>query len=149
MGIILNLPTSLRLDELLKQINIESSSNQLNASYVHYGGPVGIDQAFVLHADRNNFESTLHVSESLSLSTSKDAFEHISQAQDLSNTLVTLGYAGWTAGQLEAEIQANSWLVVSYDHDLVFNTPASKQWLAAGDSLGINLNLIKCDAGHA
>lgn len=149
MGVILNLPTSLRLNELLKQVDIEDASTQSSESYVHYGGPVGMDQAFILHADSNEFESTLHISENLSLSTSKDAFESAARAEDLQNTLVTLGYAGWTAGQLEAEIQTNSWLVVNYHQDLVFNTPASKQWLAAGEVLGIDLNLIKCDAGHA
>lgn len=149
MGVILNLPTSLRLHELLKQIDIEDASTQSSESYVHYGGPVGMDQAFILHADSNEFESTLRISENLSLSTSKDAFESASKAEDLNHTLVTLGYAGWTAGQLEAEIQTNSWLVVDYHQDLVFNTPASRQWLAAGEILGIDLNLIKCDAGHA
>ncbi|MEM7304222.1 MAG: YqgE/AlgH family protein [Pseudomonadota bacterium] len=150
MGIILNLPTSLRLSELLNQIDIYNEKNtESGDTYVHYGGPVGMDQAFILHADNNQFESTLNVSERLSLSTSKDAFESISQSKELKSTIATLGYAGWTPGQLEAEILSNSWLVVDFNHDLVFNTPPSKQWLAAGDSLGINLNLLKCDAGHA
>jgi putative transcriptional regulator len=149
MGVILNLATSLRVSELLEQIGITDSSASSSEAYVHYGGPVGMDQAFMLHADNKEFESTLHINEGLSLSTSKDAFESASQSKDLNNKLITLGYAGWTAGQLETEILANSWLEVNFHHDLVFNTPASKQWLAAGELLGVNLNLIKCDAGHA
>ena len=149
MGIVLNLPTSLHLNELMNQIEIEEVNPKLNEVHVHFGGPVGLDQAFILHADNIEYESTLHILDNLSLSTSKDAFESIAQSNDHKNNIITLGYAGWIAGQLEAEILANSWLVINYQHDLVFNTPASKQWLAAGDTLGINLNLLKCDAGHA
>ena len=149
MGVILNLPTSLRLNELLNQIDIADTSTSSSEAFVHYGGPVGMDQAFILHTDSEEYESTLHIAEGLNLSTSKDAFESVSQSKALNNTLITLGYAGWTASQLESEILANSWLLVNFNHDLVFNTPASKQWLAAGELLGINLTLIKCDAGHA
>ena len=148
MGVILNLPTSLQLNELLQQIDITEHTASTDTQ-VHYGGPVGMDQAFVLHADNHEYESTLQISNDLSLSTSKDAFESIAQINNLNNILIILGYAGWTAGQLETEILANSWLVGDYNHDLVFNTPATKQWLTAGELLGVNLNLLKCDAGHA
>ena len=149
MGIVLNLPTSLHLNELLNQIEIDEVSPLLHEEHVYFGGPVGVDQAFILHADDVQYESTLKIAENLHLSTSKDAFEAIAQSKDLTNTIVTLGYAGWLAGQLEAEISTNSWLATDYQYDLVFNTPANKQWLAAGDALGVNLNLLKSEAGHA
>ena len=149
MGIVLNLPTSFTVSQLLNQIEIEEDNSVLHDSYVYFGGPVGVDQAFILHADNTNYESTLSISENLSLSTSRDAFTSIAQSKNLKNTIIVLGYAGWTAGQLEAEIASNSWLVIDYQYDLVFNTPTTEQWLAAGNTLGINLNLLKCDAGHA
>ncbi|MEM8843591.1 MAG: YqgE/AlgH family protein [Pseudomonadota bacterium] len=149
MGIVLNLPTSLRLNEMLGQIKLEENNSSINETYVHFGGPVGMDQAFVLHADDVQYESTLSITNKLSLSASKDAFSSIAQSADLNDKIITLGYAGWTAGQLESEISANSWLVISYEYELVFNTAPSEQWIAAGNSIGINLNLLKCDAGHA
>ena len=63
--------------------------------------------------------------------------------------VVALGYAGWDAGQLEAEMAQNAWLTVPADERLLFATPVAERWQAAGRLLGVNLLHLSSEAGHA
>ncbi len=149
MGIILNQPTSLSIYELL---NIEPTSvNQelLSSVRIHSGGPVDTDHGFILHDGQNQYDSSIEITHNLYLTTSTDILEDIAQGTGPSNRLIVLGYAGWSPGQLEAEISANAWLCVDYQHQLVFSTPPEQQWLSAGNMLGVDLNLMSSQAGHA
>ena len=65
------------------------------------------------------------------------------------NALVTLGYAGWGAGQLEQELASNTWLSGPASADIVFRTPAERRWLAAAELIGVDLHLLTSDPGHA
>ena len=94
-------------------------------------------------------ESTIQITPTLFLTSSPGILYEIAEHKGPDNKIIALGYAGWSPGQLEAEISANSWLTTDYQHQLVFGTPTDKQWLEAGKQLGIDLNLLNSQAGHA
>jgi putative transcriptional regulator len=149
MGIILNQPTSLSIHELLNIKSPAEEEESLPAIHIHSGGPVDTDHGFILHDSHAEYDSTIQVTDNLFLTSSTDILEDIANGIGPNNTLIVLGYAGWAAGQLENEISANSWITIDYQEKLVFSTPAEQQWLAAGNILGIDLNLMSSQAGHA
>ncbi|QMU61756.1 MAG: YqgE/AlgH family protein [Gammaproteobacteria bacterium] len=159
MGIIINQPTTLFVDELLSNFDVTESNNKdtedkpLNPLHnhepVYAGGPVQIDRGFILHDSDKQWESTHMIDNDLSLTTSEDILLAIAQGKGPENTLIALGYAGWEAGQLEQELSANAWLTVPYEADIIFDTPIEKRWQRAATKIGIDLHLISNQAGHA
>lgn len=149
MGIILNQPTTINIFELLNIEKPSSDVESLSSIRIHSGGPVDTDHGFILHDGNNQHDSTLEISDNLFLTTSTDMLEDIASGNGPKNKLIVLGYAGWSPGQLEDEISSNAWLTIDYQHDLVFSTPADQQWLAAGNILGVDLNLLSSQPGHA
>ena len=95
------------------------------------------------------WKSSLQLSDDVILTTSTDILEAIGTDEGPSNALVTLGYAGWSAGQLEEELMENSWLTVPASHELLFTTPAEQRWQAAAKSIGVDINLMSNFAGHS
>ena len=152
MGIIINQPTTLFVDELLSNFDVTESNNKdtedkpLNPLHnhepVYAGGPVQIDRGFILHDSDKQWESTHMIDNDLSLTTSEDILLAIAQGKGPENTLIALGYAGWEAGQLEQELSANAWLTVPYEADIIFDTPIEKRWQRAATKIGIDLHLI-------
>ncbi|MFK7793935.1 MAG: YqgE/AlgH family protein [Gammaproteobacteria bacterium] len=150
MGIILNQPTSLNIYELIESSNTKKNEKDpLLSIRIHSGGPVDKDHGFILHDCDIERESTIQITPTLFLTSSSGMLDEITEHKGPDNKIIALGYAGWSPGQLEAEISANSWLTTEYQHQLVFNTPADKQWLEAGKQLGIDLNLLNSQPGHA
>lgn len=156
MGIVVNQPTTLLVDELLNNFestDTDSKQNDKKSTALHgpvyAGGPVQVDRGFILHDSDKQWESTHIIDNHLSLTTSEDILIAIAQGKGPENALVALGYAGWGAGQLEEEISANSWLTVPYDAQILFNTPIDQRWQSAATKLGIDVNLISSQAGHA
>ena len=160
MGIIINQPTTLFVDELLRNLDVTSPNNNkdpqsnLHKSIdkhgpVYAGGPVQIDRGFILHDSDKQWNSTHIIDNDLSLTTSEDILLAIAQSNGPENALIALGYAGWDAGQLEKEISANAWLTVPYDADIIFDTPIEQRWQRAATKIGVDLHLISNQAGHA
>ncbi len=150
MGIILNKPTSLNIYELIDTSTTKPKKDDpLSSVYIYSGGPVDTDHGFILHDCETERESTIKIAPKLFLTSSTGILNEIVESKGPENKIIALGYAGWSPGQLEAEISANSWLTTEYQHKLVFDTPANKQWLAAGRQLGIDLNLLNSQPGHA
>ena len=149
MGIILNQPTSLDIFELIESNKTENKDDSLLSIRIFSGGPVDTNHGFILHDCETNDESTIQIASQLFLTSSTDILEQIAQGKGPDNKLIALGYAGWAPGQLEAEISANAWLTTDYEHKLVFETPANTQWIEAGKRLGVDLNLLNTQAGHA
>ena len=149
MGIILNQPTALNIFELLNMRAPETDDQSLSSIRIHSGGPVDTDHGFILHDSLAEYDSTVQVAERLFLTSSTDILDDIANGVVPNNRLIVLGYAGWSPGQLETEISTNSWLTINYQQDLVFSTPAEQQWLAAGNLLGVDLNLMSSQPGHA
>jgi len=121
----------------------------LRLTPVHFGGPVQIDRGFVLHRPLGNWQSTLAISDDLGLTTSKDVLEAVGRGDGPRDVLVSLGYAGWSAGQLEHELSQNAWLTVEADADLLFSIPPERRLPAAMQLLGIDFSRLSEDVGHA
>jgi putative transcriptional regulator len=150
MGLIINRPTKVMLEELLSHLKINNGSQYIKNTPVLFGGPVQKGQGMVIHDHCDaNWKSSLQLSDNIFLTTSTDILEAIGTEQGPQHSLVTLGYAGWSAGQLEQELAENSWLTVPASQDLLFDTPAEKRWEAAASLLGIDINLMSHNTGHA
>jgi putative transcriptional regulator len=155
MGVVINRPTDLTYDALFEKINLELHDAALAQKPVLYGGPVQPDRGFVLHEpDGIEWDSSITIAENTALTTSKDILEAVAQGTGPEKMLLTLGYAGWTPGQLEQEIAQNSWLSVqpkdiSSLHDILYNTQHEKKLDATMALLGINFGMLSDEAGHA
>jgi len=152
MGIVINVPIKLSIHEMFKQIDIDPNERDMAAlasRIVFQGGPVAEDRGFVLHTPMEGLSSSLHLSDDLMVTSSKDVLETLGTEQQPEQFLVALGYAGWEAGQLEQEVLENSWLTVPADIDIIFNTPIKDRWQKATKQLGIDIWQLSADAGHA
>ena len=149
MGIVINHPLDLSLDEIFEHLAIDDVQ-KTHTQRILAGGPVHMDRGFVLHRQTpNDWDSTLNISSQIALTTSNDILTAIARDQGPSDSLVALGYAGWSAGQLEQELTENAWLTAPADSDIIFNTPIEQRASAAAAKLGIDLALISPQAGHA
>jgi putative transcriptional regulator len=110
---------------------------------------VQVDRGFVLHRPRGAWQSTLAIGEDLGLTTSKDVLEALGRGEGPRDVFVSLGYAGWSAGQLEQEIAQNAWLTVEADRGVLFDTPVEARLPAAMKLLGIDFSRLSDDVGHA
>lgn len=146
MGIIVNKPSGLTLEEILEQLDIPSHSNQ---DIVYAGGPVQMDRGFILHSSEKTWESSMQITPNCCLTTSLDILEAIASDEGPSDYLIALGYAGWGAGQLEQELAENTWLTCQADQKILFDTPNSKKLNAAMASLGVNASQLSSKMGHA
>jgi putative transcriptional regulator len=149
MGIVVNRPISLTLSELFAQINMPLKPAELEDVLVHFGGPVQTDRGFVLHEPNGTWQSTLHINDKVGLTTSKDILQALGEGQGPRHMLVSLGYAGWSEGQLEQELSQNAWLSVPADERIMFDLPAEERLPAAMALLGIDFATLSEEAGHA
>ena len=147
MGIVITQPTEKELREALEPSIIVGAHGHDHT--VLLGGPVHQDHGFILHKDKGDWRSTLSVNDDIHVSTSKDILTSLAQGTGPSNYKVALGYAGWSAGQLEQELLDNAWITVEASADLIFNTPENEMYQAALKLLGINEGFLSSDAGHA
>jgi putative transcriptional regulator len=149
LGIVINRPLTLTLGELLEHLQIEQRQNGAESLPVFSGGPVQQEQGFVIHTPVGKWESTLQVTPSIGLTTSRDILQALASGEHKERALVALGYAGWGPGQLEQEIANNAWLSGPADDAILFDTPHAQRWSAAAALLGVDLALLSGDAGHA
>ncbi len=166
MGLIINLPVNITLSDLLKQIEPEDDTAQVMEStqgdiagatdstnsleqLVLSGGPISQQRGFVLHSSQSGWSSSLVLSKELMITTSKDILLALGTEKAPEQFMVTLGYAGWGPGQLEQELQANSWLTTPADIEILFNTPIEQRWKKATEKMGIDLAHLSLDIGHA
>lgn len=149
MGIIVNkLLDDLKLDDLLRKLAI---THYPAASHlpIYYGGPVEMGRGFILHSADFLRESSVLINSSIAITATLDMLSVIAEGRGPSKKLCALGYAGWGAGQLEQELQSNSWLQVPASDQLIFDIPIGERWLAALGQLGISPDLLSLDVGHA
>ena len=150
LGLVVNRPIDLTLRGLLEQIDIPMSGDRGGEEPIYYGGPVQMDRGFVLHAPIGTWQSTLAVNERIGLTTSRDILQTVGRGELATDgLLITLGYAGWEAGQLERELGANSWLTVEASPEVLFELPAEARLPAALSRLGISFAMLSDQAGHA
>lgn len=179
MGLIINMPVNITLHDLLKQIEEndneastkkaskqktddktpehESTPTKVKGILLDHsleqlvlsGGPIAQNRGFVLHRTQSGWKSSLALSDDIMITTSKDILMALGTSAAPEQFMVTLGYAGWGPGQLEAELKTNSWLTIDADSDILFNTPIEQRWQKATEKLGINIAHLSPDIGHA
>ncbi|MCB1521070.1 MAG: YqgE/AlgH family protein [Hyphomicrobiaceae bacterium] len=124
--------------------------NDLLTMPIHIGGPVETGRGFVLHSsDYFATEATLPIRDGICLTATLDILRAIAAGKGPVRSLLALGYAGWSPGQLESEIQANGWLHCPADMDLVFDDDNETKYLRALAKIGIDPSHLVSDAGHA
>ena len=149
MGIVINHPLELSVSEIFEHLQIKTKANSPQDA-VMAGGPVQIDHGFVLHRNCDiEWESSLKVTDEVTLTTSRDILRSIAEGSGPADHLIALGYAGWSAGQLEEELGQNNWLTLPGDNEIIFSTPYQQRHSAAAALLGVDMNLISGQAGHA
>lgn len=154
LGLVINRPTDLRLGQLFEKVELPLQQRpELAAQPVYFGGPVQTERGFVLHErvgdDDSGYQSTLRIPGGLAMTTSKDVLEAIADGAGPRRLLVTLGYSGWQAGQLEEEIRRNGWLNVDADPIILFDTPVAERYDRALALLGVDPHMLSQEAGHA
>ena len=149
LGIIINRPMNVVLDDILKQLDLKAESLAMGATPVFLGGPVQPERGFVIHEPQGDWQATLKVGENIGVTTSRDVLAALAGGNGPKRSFVALGYAGWSPGQLEEEIKSNSWLSAPADAAIIFDTPVEQRWQAAARSIGVDLSLLSGDAGHA
>ena len=149
IGITINRVSNFTLGEIFSQLQIDCSDDTIRNLAVLEGGPVAPDRGFVLHSPLDGYESSMKVGQEIMVTTSRDVLADIASGSGPDKYLVALGYAGWGGGQLEDEMLANAWLSVSAATDIVFDTPFHNRFDEALGRLGIKIDRLHSEAGHA
>lgn len=153
LGLIVNRPTDLDLATLLDRASIAitpARAADLSGWPTLFGGPVQTDRGFVLHRPLGEWQSTLAVTDEIGLTSSRDILLSVIQEKNPpENLLIALGYAGWSAGQLEHELAKNAWLTAPANTHILFELPYEEKLASAMDSLGVDPARLSHVAGHA
>lgn len=149
MALMLNRDSEFNLGALFTQMDLACDNPEMRAHTVLSGGPVRPERGFVLHEGSGNWDSSLQLACGLTVSTSRDILEAIAAGNGPKRFLVLLGYSGWSANQLEAELAENAWLHAPLSHEIIFDLPTEQRWQAAAKQLGIDLSLISSQTGRA
>ena len=149
MGIVVNRASDYTLGEVMAQMRLSPRDQRLRERTVLYGGPVHPERGFVLHDGAREWESSLAIGDDLYLTTSRDVLEAMAEGAGPRKVLITLGYSGWGAGQLEDELSRNGWLTVGADPAIIFDTPIEMRYERALALLGFDPRMLSQDVGHA
>ncbi len=154
LGLVINKPIDINLRNLFEKVELTLDRDDLADVPVFFGGPVQTERGFVLHErladDSGHYNSSLAIAGGgLEMTTSKDVLEALSHGAGPKKVLVTLGYSGWRAGQLEEEISRNGWITVDAQADIIFDTPVEQRYSKALSLLGIDPGSLMQGAGHA
>lgn len=150
MGIVINQPVGMNLKELIERSELEALVDEEKSDQIILaGGPVNQDRGFIIHSTQEGWSSSQALTSDVMVTTSRDILTVIGNSQAPDKTLIALGYAGWSAGQLEEELQNNAWLTVEADTELLFDVPIHRKWEMAVHKLGIDVWQLGPDFGHA
>lgn len=147
VGFTINKPLSAILGNVLEHLNLKIKDKAVTDLPVFSGGPAGPDQGFVIH-DRMSLAEKEDDSE-VTISTTREILNDIARGKGPDHFMVVLGYAGWEPGQLELEIESNDWLVAEFQREILFDVPIAERWTRAAKSLGVDLNKLSSQVGHA
>lgn len=153
LGLVINRPIDIKLKNLFDKVDLHLNRDDLSERPVYFGGPVQTERGFVLHEslgdDGGHYSSTLKIPGGLEMTTSRDVLEALSHGAGPKKVFITLGYSGWSAGQLEEEISRNGWLTVDAASDIIFDTPVEQRYDKALSLLGVERSFLMSEAGHA
>lgn len=149
MGMVINHLADQTLQHIFEQLEIECDDPDILNTHVFIGGPVKLQQGFVLHTPCGDWEKTMTVGDDIYLTSSRDILEAIAQNKGPKKFLVLLGFSGWAAGQLERELQENSWLTAKSSAAITYNQDIDQKWQMAFDTLGFKLDMLSPFTGNA
>jgi putative transcriptional regulator len=149
IGITINRLSDYTLGEIFSQLQLDCGDDTVRKLPVLEGGPVAPDRGFVLHSPFEGYESSMLINEDIMVTTSRDVLSDIAGGKGPGKFVVALGYAGWGEGQLEDEMLANAWLSVTAATDIVFDLPVPSRFDEALNRLGIRVDMLHTEAGHA
>ncbi|MBA4372903.1 MAG: hypothetical protein C0402_08560 [Thermodesulfovibrio sp.] len=145
-GIILNRVLMKSFVPLLNAFDLKASVVDLP---IHYGGPVRPEQGYVIYAPFDAKYGPMKISRNIAVTASKEILHDIAAGRGPKQYFFALGFAGWTANQLEDELITDSWLVAPLDIDLIFNLPLENRWKQAAATIGIDLSRLVPRSGKA
>ena len=149
MGLVVNrLVGSLTFPDLLQQLNIDAHGKGEHIR-IRSGGPVETGRGFVLHSTDYVDDATLKVGDTVRLTATIDILKDIASGSGPRRSILALGYAGWGPGQLDQELQANAWLTVPADEELIFDDALNDKWERSLSKIGVDFTFLTGDAGHA
>jgi putative transcriptional regulator len=158
MGLVINRPTDVDLATVFDKVDLKLEIQTKAQEPVYFGGPVQTDRGFVLHEQKQgehttHYNSSLRIPGGLAMTTSKDVLEAVAKGNGPTRFIMTLGYAGWGAGQLEEEIALNGWINAELSReqmaDIIFNTPSAQRYQCAMLALGFDPTYLSGQVGHA
>ena len=152
LGVVINKPTDMTMDVLFERIDLKLAAGSVAPIVnepIMFGGPVQDDRGFVLHTPGARYSSSLTVTDEVAFTTSIDVLEAVAKGDGPERMLVSIGYSGWSPGQLEDEIGRNGWLTVGASADILFDFPIAERYVAAIKLLGIDPLMLASEAGHA
>jgi putative transcriptional regulator len=153
LGVIVNRPMDMSMATLFERVNISLENGESEEFFarqpIYFGGPVQTDRGFVLHRPSGEWQSTLKVSHDMALTSSRDILQNMSEKREPHEVLITLGYSGWSAGQLEWELSQNAWLTVAAEPQIIFGMAPEDRLPAAMKLLGVDFANLSDVAGHA
>lgn len=139
LGLVINRPIARgQIDELLKGFGAEAKGSNRDI-VIHYGGPVSGRQGFMLHSDDVTLQSSIRATDGIVMTSDTRMLEAVAVGKGPQQFIFAFGYAGWAPGQLQAELKANSWIVVVADKGLIFSEDAENKWRRAMDKRQIPL----------
>lgn len=150
MGLIINKPTDIALGKLFDELEINNPAD--SSECVLLGGPVQREAGLVLHQHKDSapdWESSLSLDNQIALTSSTDILEAIGNDQGPEDHIIALGYASWTEGQLEHELQDGCWLVAPYHQDVLFDLPYANRWASSIEHLGVKPATLSTYGGNA
>jgi putative transcriptional regulator len=149
MGLIINQQMDIPVNAIFKQMKL-TYNEDCGGEFIFDGGPVARDRGFILHPSVSKvWESTISICDEISLTASKDILSDIAIGEGPKNAMITLGYSSWSAGQLEEELASNTWLTIPSSSAIIFNTACHRRASAAASSIGLDLDMLSSDMGHA
>ena len=153
LGLVINKPIDIKLKNLFARVELPLDRPDMAEAPVYFGGPVQTERGFVLHegvvGQGEPYNSSLKIPGGLEMTTSKDVLEALSVGAGPKRVLITLGYSGWGAGQLEDEMSRNGWINVGAEPGIIFDTPVEQRYDRALSLLGIAAGMLSQEAGHA
>jgi putative transcriptional regulator len=149
IGILVNRPMSVNLSDVFKQLEIEVKNPNIKDVPILFGGPIHQERGFVIHRPAGHWRSTFQVDGDIGITTSRDVLQAIADGDGPNDVVISLGCAGWTAGQLEEEMGNNVWLSSPASASILFDTPFESRWSSAAALIGVDITILSDQAGHA
>lgn len=149
VGLIINRPMQYPLAMVFEQMQIQPTSKTTSEHPLLFGGPIQPERGFVIHRPIGGWRSSLLLRDDVTITTSNDIIRAIADDTGPKDVLITLGYTGWGENQLEQEVIDNVWLVCPYRSEILYEVPFTERWEYAGSTIGIKMNQLSSDAGHA